>query len=125
MSQPSIPNITPIISLTKKETISLLLSSIAMSELAISHILNAEAEKIQSFVHHANQRHCMKTSDYIRFNSAVSKLVEDVNMEQWLSLNKMDRIISLMENHYDHHDCSGEERDPECCDDCDCDDEHE
>ncbi|MFE4712721.1 MULTISPECIES: hypothetical protein [unclassified Paenibacillus] len=53
MSQPSIPNITLTISVTKKEMISLLLSSIAMRELAISHILNAEAEKMQAFAHHA------------------------------------------------------------------------
>ncbi|WP_422659463.1 hypothetical protein ACK8P5_02695 [Paenibacillus sp. EC2-1] len=124
MSQPSIPNITPIISLTKKETLSLLLSSLAMSELAISHILNAEAEKIQSFVHFANHNHCVKTKDYIRFNHAVSHLIEDVNMEQYLSLSKLDRIISLIEDcgHHCEPDCDHSScEDPECCDEC----EHE
>jgi predicted ATPase len=104
MSQPSIPNITPIISVTKKETISLLLSSIAMSELAISHLINAEAEKMQSFVHHANHNCKIRTKDYLKFNSAVSKLVEDINMEQWLALNKMDRIICLIDDHYEEEE---------------------
>jgi len=100
MSQPSIPNITPIISITKQDTLSLLLSSIAMNELSMSHIINAEAEKIQAFVQYANRTHCVKTKEFIQFNSSVSKLMEDVNMEQWLGLNKLDRIIQLIEDHY-------------------------
>ncbi len=47
MSQPNIPNITPNITLSRDDAINLLLSSIAMEELGISHILNAEGEKIQ------------------------------------------------------------------------------
>lgn len=116
MSQPSIPNITPTISITKKETISLLLSSIAMSELAISHILNAEAEKIQSFVHHAQHSGCVKTKDYIRFNTSVSNLIEDVNLEQWLGLNKMDRIICLMEDHYNDGKSCEDDLEEDCTD---------
>lgn len=123
MSQPSIPNITPIISITKKETISLLLSSIAMSELSIAHILNAEAEKMQSFIHYANHSHCIKTKDYLRFNNSVSKLMEDVNMEQWLGLNKMDRVISLIEDHYEEQGrctvCEESHDNSDCFDDYD------
>lgn len=44
---PNIPNITPTISVTIEETIPLLLSSIALEELALAHIMNAEAEKLQ------------------------------------------------------------------------------
>lgn len=118
MSQPTIPNITPHISLTKKETISLLLSSIAMSELAFSHILNAEAEKMQSFVQYANHTQCLKTGDYIKFNQAVSKLIEDVNIEQWLSLKKMDRVINLIEEHYcDTDECAPVEHAADSMDD--------
>ena len=47
MSAPNIPNITPVISLDRDDAINLLLSSIAMEELGLSHILNAEGEKIQ------------------------------------------------------------------------------
>ncbi|WP_068775899.1 hypothetical protein [Paenibacillus sp. FJAT-26967] len=123
MSQPSIPNITPTISITKKETISLLLSSIAMNELSIAHILNAEAEKMQAFVHYANHSNCVKTKDYLRFNNSVSKLLEDINMEQWLGLNKMDRIICLMEDHYEQHSCHSRcredhDHDLDCYEEC-------
>ncbi|WP_349237160.1 hypothetical protein [Bacillus sp. REN3] len=47
MSFPRIPNITPTISITTAQTIPLLLSSIAFEELALAHIMNAEAEKLQ------------------------------------------------------------------------------
>ncbi|WP_337098676.1 BclA C-terminal domain-containing protein [Paenibacillus sp. YIM B09110] len=47
MSLPSIPNISPTITITRDDAINLLLSSIALEELGLSHILNAEGEKIQ------------------------------------------------------------------------------
>ncbi|REK56578.1 MAG: hypothetical protein C6W55_07470 [Thermobacillus sp.] len=47
MSAPNIPNITPVISIDRDDAINLLLSSIALEELGLSHILNAEGEKIQ------------------------------------------------------------------------------
>ncbi|BBI32696.1 hypothetical protein KCTCHS21_20950 [Cohnella abietis] len=47
ISQANIPNITPTISITVGQTVALLLSSIALEELALAHILNSEAEKIQ------------------------------------------------------------------------------
>lgn len=47
LSQANIPNITPTITLTRDDAISLLLYSIAMEELGISRIINAEGEKLQ------------------------------------------------------------------------------
>ncbi|MEC2869549.1 collagen-like protein [Bacillus bombysepticus] len=47
MSQANLPNITPTITLTREESLNLLLASIALEELGLAHIINAEAEKIQ------------------------------------------------------------------------------
>ncbi|WP_405115451.1 hypothetical protein MHH28_12800 [Paenibacillus sp. FSL K6-1217] len=47
MSNPNIPNISPMVTLTRDDTVNLLLSSIALQELALAHILNAEGEKLQ------------------------------------------------------------------------------
>ncbi|GBF75959.1 putative collagen-like protein, partial [Paenibacillus sp. 598K] len=47
MSNPNLPNITPTIALSRDDVISLILSSIAMEELGLAHIINAEGEKIQ------------------------------------------------------------------------------
>ncbi|MFB5762024.1 hypothetical protein [Paenibacillus medicaginis] len=47
MSLPNVPNITPTITVSTNEAINLLLTSIAMEEISISHIINSEAERIQ------------------------------------------------------------------------------
>ena len=47
MSFPTIPDIDPSITLTVCDSVNLLLASVAFEELSLSHILNAEAEKIQ------------------------------------------------------------------------------
>ncbi|AWX58432.1 MULTISPECIES: hypothetical protein [Brevibacillus] len=47
MSQANLPNITPTITLTRDDAIHLLLSSIAIEELGLGHIINAEGEKLQ------------------------------------------------------------------------------
>lgn len=44
---PNIPSVTPTISITRDDALNLLLSSIAFEELGLSHIINAEGEKIQ------------------------------------------------------------------------------
>ncbi|MFE6708975.1 hypothetical protein ACFVEL_29345 [Bacillus thuringiensis] len=47
MSQANMPNITPEIMITREDAKNLLLASIALEELALSHLINSEAEKIQ------------------------------------------------------------------------------
>ncbi|MDQ0418021.1 hypothetical protein J2Z48_002210 [Croceifilum oryzae] len=47
MSQANIPNITPTISITREDSINLLLTSIALEELSLSQILYTEGEKLQ------------------------------------------------------------------------------
>ena len=45
MSQPTFPQIDP--SLTREESLNEIISSIAAEELSLSHLLNAEGEKLQ------------------------------------------------------------------------------
>jgi len=47
MSQANIPNMTPNVNVDREDAINLLLASIAMEELGLSHILNAQGEKLQ------------------------------------------------------------------------------
>ncbi len=47
MSMPNIPDITPDITITFEQCYAMMLASIALEEMAQSHIMNAEAEKLQ------------------------------------------------------------------------------
>lgn len=47
MSLPKIPDMNPTVGVTKADAVNLLITSIAMEEIGLSHIINAEGEKIQ------------------------------------------------------------------------------
>lgn len=47
MSLPKIPDMNPQVSVAREDAINLLLFSIGMEEIGLSHIINAEGEKIQ------------------------------------------------------------------------------
>ncbi len=47
MSMPNVPNITPEITITAQQCEAMLLAAVALEEMGMAHIINAEAEKIQ------------------------------------------------------------------------------
>ena len=47
MSMPDIPDIRPEINIDREKSVDLIIASVALEELALAHIINAEAEKIQ------------------------------------------------------------------------------
>lgn len=47
MSMPTIPSLTPNITINRNDALNLILASIGIEELSLAHIVNAEAEKIQ------------------------------------------------------------------------------
>jgi hypothetical protein len=90
----------------KQEAIIDLLESIALEEVALSHILNAEAEKIQAFV-----GNCLdfptKPSNHeiIKFNKSVQDLIETIVMKEWLLLKKLENVMELIPIHHDKYEC--------------------
>ena len=94
MSMPNIPNITPVISLKHCETIDLLLSSIALEEIGLSHILNAEGEKLQAFL--KNPHHCL--NDYLKMNDSVNKTLRTIVKSQMLLQFKLEDVAALDES---------------------------
>jgi len=112
MSLPTIPDITPKINLDRCDTINMLLSSIALEEIGLSHILNAEGEKIQAFI----KSDCKDLSAYLKVNESVNKMLRTVVKSQILLQFKLEDVISLSEvsdcNHCKKH-CKDEEC--HCC----------
>ncbi|MFC5560066.1 hypothetical protein ACFPN4_13395 [Ureibacillus thermophilus] len=99
MSLPTIPDITPEISLDCCKTINLLLSSIAMEEIGLSHILNAEAEKLQTFL----KKYPCNFHGYLKINESVNKTLRTVVKSQILLQFKLEDVMELSQQSHCHH----------------------
>lgn len=107
MSMPNIPNITPIISLDSCETINLLLSSIALEEIGLSHILNAEGEKLQHFLSSAPSQ----LNDLITMNNSINKTLRTIVKSQLMLTLKLEDVIQLAEK-LPYSRCNDNNNDP-------------
>ncbi|MBH5318874.1 hypothetical protein I6N90_13800 [Paenibacillus sp. GSMTC-2017] len=98
MSQPNIPNITPVISITIGDSINLLLASIALEELALAHILNAEAEKIQFVLGTLSPgiEPPPSLSQLLLINNSVNQTLQSVMLKELLLVKKLGDIISFI-----------------------------
>ncbi|WEK55847.1 MAG: hypothetical protein P0Y55_07325 [Candidatus Cohnella colombiensis] len=104
MSMPTIPqeSFRP----TLEEAVIDLLKSIAMEETAISHLLNAEAEKTQAFIgRDRNFPSHPTTCDIIKFNQTVIKFVDVIVMKEWLLLRKLETSIEILEREHHEFEC--------------------
>lgn len=96
MSQASIPNITPTITLTREDALNLLLASIAIEELALGHIINAEAEKIQYAVGTLPGLTIPATiSDLLAIDTSVKNTLQEVIKKEMLLQSKLEIVLSV------------------------------
>lgn len=105
MSMPNIPNIKPDISLNRCETVNLLLSSIALEEIGLSHILNAEGEKLQAML--KKDPKCIKS--YLDMNKSIDKTLRTIIKSQLLLQMKLEEVMEL-----DDEICCSQCRNPKC-----------
>ncbi|MBD8496954.1 collagen-like protein [Paenibacillus arenosi] len=96
MSQSNIPNITPIISVTRDDAITLLLSSIALEELGLSHILNAEGEKLQYVLGTLPgvTSPPATISDVLTMNESVRNTIRELTKKEYLLDSKLNSILN-------------------------------
>jgi hypothetical protein len=79
-----------------KCTIIDLLESIALEEIALSHLLNAESEKIQAFVgEKLDFPMCSSYKGVISFSKLSSDFMEKIIMKQWLLLSKLNKVMEI------------------------------
>lgn len=92
MSMPTFPDGTDI---THEQAFNMLLGSIAMEELALSHIMNAEGEKLQYFLGTLpNSKHiCTTPKEILEVNKSISDLLEKVIHNQLLLKGKLAQVI--------------------------------
>ena len=94
MSMPSFPPNGA--NMTREEALTMIIASIAMEELALSHILNAEGEKLQYILGtlpSASPRACPQ--DVLAVNKSVTALVEAVTQNQMLLKNKLNQVLEV------------------------------
>ncbi|KMZ43627.1 MULTISPECIES: hypothetical protein [Bacillales] len=96
MSQANIPNITPTITVTRDDAINLLLTSIAIEELSLGHIIHAEAENMQYAIGTLPGLTVpASVSDLLLVNASVRQTLQDVTKREMLLQAKLDNILSV------------------------------
>ncbi|MFF2448923.1 hypothetical protein ACFVSW_17720 [Neobacillus sp. NPDC058068] len=102
MSNPNIGNITPTISLSVGQTVPLLLASIALEELALAHLVNAEAEKLQLVLGTLTPTGAtlspatVSLTNLLTLNASVQRTLRDVIKKEMLLEFKFENILDLI-----------------------------
>lgn len=98
MPFPNIPDISPCINFTKEDAANLLLASIAFEELGLAHIINAEAEKIQSVIGTIDGQEIKNPSidDLERIDRAVEKTLKNMIETEIVLQFKFEDILELL-----------------------------
>ena len=94
MSMPSFPPNGA--DMTREDALTMIIASIAMEELALSHILNAEGEKLQYILGTLpGASPCACPQDVLAVNKSVAALVEAVTQNQMLLKNKLEKVLEF------------------------------
>ena len=95
VSMPEFPKPNP--DLTQEQALTMILSSIALEEVAFSHIINAEGEKIQYILNKPDVNGChADLKDIAAVNKSVADLLGIVLQNQMILKNKMDRVLEYL-----------------------------
>ncbi|MGE5456010.1 MAG: hypothetical protein ACM3O4_02785 [Ignavibacteriales bacterium] len=94
-----------------------LLESIALEEISLSHLLNAEAEKIQAFVGKGlDFPLCSNYKGVVAFSKLSVDFLEKIIMKQWLLTTKLNKVIEIGYSCFNDDNCHDTE--PGKCGDC-------
>lgn len=102
MSNPGIPNITPLISISTAQTVPLLLASIALEELSLAHLVNAEAEKLQLVLGTLTPTSTtfspavVSLTNLLTIDASVQRTLRDVIKKEMLLEFKFENVLDLI-----------------------------
>ena len=93
MSMPEFPEFDP--EMKCDYALSMILASIAMEELALSHIINAEGEKLQYILGTLESSGDLQPTmnEILLINQSITCLLDSVSQNQMILKNKMDKAI--------------------------------
>lgn len=104
MSLPKIPDLNPNISLKKEDALTLLMASIGMEEIGLSHVINAEGEKIQYMLgtlvdadgNPIPAPAGITADDILKTNESVNGTLKNVMRNQLLLQLKLEDVMEIM-----------------------------
>lgn len=96
MSMPQFPEMNP--EITCENTLNMILTSIALEELALSHIINAEGEMLQYILGTLKTNNCIEPDieDALKVNQSINEILESVSQNQMLLKNKMSGVLHAL-----------------------------
>ncbi|MBB5173628.1 hypothetical protein [Texcoconibacillus texcoconensis] len=94
MGMPNIPDITPNIDVDRDDVVNLLLASIALEEIGLSHLINAEGEKLQRFIDDENAT----LENLLEVNRSVEKSLRGITKKEMLLQFKLEDTMDLLNN---------------------------
>lgn len=97
MSMPTIPDINVDININRDDAINVIIMSIAMEELSLAHILNAEGEKLQYVLGTLEDKDPGEITicDIMAVNNSIGKTLRDVIKTEMLLQFKLEDAIEL------------------------------
>lgn len=96
MSQPNFPDINPYITLSRNDAVNLLLASIAMEELSLAHLMNAEGEKLQYVLGTLPGSQAPATlEDILQVNEQVREMLSTVIKKELILESKLTQVAKI------------------------------
>ena len=100
MSVPNIPDVLPKIDLGRNDMINMLIGSIALEEIGISNILEAEGDKIQAFhgtIEGQEVNSDVRIDDLERLDNIVNNTLDAITKKELLLLMKLQETEKVLE----------------------------
>jgi len=114
------PKFQPVPDITLEDSIAQIISSIAMEELALSHIMNAEGEKLQFVLGTLESSRSVvpppsvSLDDLLKVNDSIKSMLSTVSMNQMFLLGKLSAAVEAYSRFKDCESCdSSKPKDPQ------------
>lgn len=105
MTMPNFPEVPELPEIEICESLALVIESVALEELALAHLVNAEAEKVQKV---ADPQNCASPCEMIRVNKSVSETLVNIIKLQMLLQFKLENVLDKLPDLCDDDDdCPG------------------
>lgn len=101
MSMPNIPNVESKIDITTTQAANVVLASVGFEELGLAHVINAEGEKIQSFLGTLDGQKVkeeVSIEDLEKLDKIVNNTLNTITKKELLLLMKLQETENVIEN---------------------------